>query len=153
MNFVRHNKQHPHSKRSSDVGAKEHSSTKTKQAQHRNVPAHPPSPPFTDKPVSPVRSAGSVAAAATSNVNAVLEEPDHNRSLPRYPGLERYKLLEEMGDGAFSVVYQAYDTVDRIKVAVKAIQKQELSNSQVCLTLIQPSFSSPPPKRTALTKL
>lgn len=52
--------------------------------------------------------------------------------LPSYPGLgNRYKLVEKMGDGAFSVVYKALDVETGENVAVKVIQKQTLSASQV----------------------
>lgn len=52
--------------------------------------------------------------------------------LPSYPGLgHRYKLVEKMGDGAFSVVYKALDIETGENVAVKVIPKQGLSPPQV----------------------
>lgn len=36
-----------------------------------------------------------------------------------------------MGDGAFSVVYKAYDIKTETEVAVKVVRKHELSNTQV----------------------
>ncbi|KIP09881.1 hypothetical protein PHLGIDRAFT_102234 [Phlebiopsis gigantea 11061_1 CR5-6] len=50
--------------------------------------------------------------------------------MPLYKGLEDYKLLEKMGDGAFSNVYKAVDLRTGQKVAVKVVRKYELSASQ-----------------------
>jgi hypothetical protein len=61
----------------------------------------------------------------------VAEENEQRSRLPRYPGLDRYKLMSKMGDGAFSIVYKAYDRSARAYVAVKVIHKQELSSSHV----------------------
>ncbi|OZJ06282.1 hypothetical protein BZG36_00811 [Bifiguratus adelaidae] len=60
----------------------------------------------------------------------VEEEKVARKKMPHYPGLERYELLEKMGDGAFSNVYKAYDTVEKRKVAVKAVRKRDMSASQ-----------------------
>ncbi|RKP27086.1 kinase-like domain-containing protein, partial [Syncephalis pseudoplumigaleata] len=49
---------------------------------------------------------------------------------PLYPGLEDFRLLEKMGDGAFSKVYKAYDLRHRRPVAIKVVRKYQLSNSQ-----------------------
>lgn len=54
-----------------------------------------------------------------------------NPRLPFHSGLERYALLKKMGDGAFSVVYKAYDIKTETEVAVKVVRKHELSNTQV----------------------
>ncbi|KAI9241216.1 MAG: hypothetical protein BYD32DRAFT_357784, partial [Podila humilis] len=59
------------------------------------------------------------------------EEKLAKNKMPVYPGLERYRLVEKMGDGAFSNVYKAYDTkMDRM-VAVKVVRKFELNAHQV----------------------
>lgn len=53
--------------------------------------------------------------------------------MPNYPGLERWMLLEKMGDGAFSNVYRAKDTMgDYDQVAIKVVRKFEMNSSQVC---------------------
>jgi hypothetical protein len=52
--------------------------------------------------------------------------------LPRYPGLERYILIEKMGDGAFSNVYKARDTQTHDEVAIKVVRKFEMNSNQVC---------------------
>ncbi|KAJ2961893.1 hypothetical protein NQZ79_g2884 [Umbelopsis isabellina] len=47
--------------------------------------------------------------------------------LPSYPGLERFTLIMEMGDGAFSKVYKAYDIQTGDYVAVKVVTKPDKS--------------------------
>ena len=62
----------------------------------------------------------------------VAEERESKGKLPRYPGLERYRLLEKMGDGAFSNVYRAKDLQGEFdEVAVKVVRKFEMNASQV----------------------
>lgn len=65
----------------------------------------------------------------------VAEENESKGKLPNYPGLERWKLLEKMGDGAFSNVYRARD-LDGIagEVAIKVVRKFEMNSSQVSHT-------------------
>ncbi|ANB14556.1 hypothetical protein AWJ20_2154 [Sugiyamaella lignohabitans] len=62
----------------------------------------------------------------------IAEENEERSKIHRYPGLERFDLIEKMGDGAFSIVYKAYDRTNKTYVAVKIIHKQELSTNQVC---------------------
>ena len=63
----------------------------------------------------------------------VAEERESKGKLPRYPGLDRYQLIEKMGDGAFSNVYRAKDTTGKYdEVAIKVVRKFEMSASQVC---------------------
>ncbi|CAO3592135.1 unnamed protein product [Absidia cylindrospora] len=47
--------------------------------------------------------------------------------LPIYEGLERFELLEKIGDGAFSNVFKARDLQTGKLVAIKVAQKQELN--------------------------
>ena len=86
------------------------------------------------------QAAGAAAAATGKNqkVNRddhlqaiVAEEREKAGKLPRYPGLERYSLVEKMGDGAFSNVYHARDTQTNGKVAIKVVRKFEMNNNQV----------------------
>ncbi|KAG0201824.1 hypothetical protein BGX28_005449, partial [Mortierella sp. GBA30] len=78
---------------------------------------------------------GNIAAFShSSNTEAasrmVAEENQQRNKLPAYLGLERFTLLEKMGDGAFSNVYKAHDTkADRI-VAVKVVRKYDMSAHQ-----------------------
>ncbi|KAH9894187.1 Pkinase-domain-containing protein [Cubamyces lactineus] len=60
----------------------------------------------------------------------VQEEREAKGKMPLYKGLENYKLIEKMGDGAFSNVYKAIDLRSGQKVAVKVVRKYELSASQ-----------------------
>ena len=62
----------------------------------------------------------------------VAEERESKGKMPRYPGLERWELVEKMGDGAFSNVYRAKDTQGQWgEVAIKVVRKFEMSNNQV----------------------
>ncbi|KIV95864.1 hypothetical protein, variant 1 [Exophiala mesophila] len=79
------------------------------------------------------------AAAKNQKINAqrdaeiqaiVAEEREKAGKLPRYPGLERYILLEKMGDGAFSNVYKARDTTTNDEVAIKVVRKFEMNSNQ-----------------------
>lgn len=63
----------------------------------------------------------------------VAEERESQGKLPKYPGLERWTLLEKMGDGAFSNVYRARDNTGRAgaEVAIKVVRKFEMNSTQV----------------------
>ncbi|PVH67688.1 hypothetical protein DL98DRAFT_275148, partial [Cadophora sp. DSE1049] len=61
----------------------------------------------------------------------VPEEIENKAKLPRYPGLERWQLIEKLGDGAFSNVYKARDLDGKAgEVAIKIVRKFELSSRQ-----------------------
>ena len=62
----------------------------------------------------------------------VAEERERSGKLPRYPGLDRFILVEKMGDGAFSNVYRAKDTETGDEVAIKVVRKFEMNSNQVC---------------------
>jgi hypothetical protein len=62
----------------------------------------------------------------------VAEEREAKGKMPRYPGLERWTLVEKMGDGAFSNVYKARDTTGQWgEVAIKVVRKFEMNSQQV----------------------
>lgn len=62
----------------------------------------------------------------------VEEERESKGKMPRYPGLERWSLVEKMGDGAFSNVYRARDTQGQWgEVAIKVVRKFEMNSNQV----------------------
>jgi hypothetical protein len=62
----------------------------------------------------------------------IAEENASKGKLPKYPGLERWQLLEKMGDGAFSNVYKARDLEGKAgEVAIKVVRKFEMNSSQV----------------------
>lgn len=60
----------------------------------------------------------------------VNEEKESRNKMPSYSGLEHYRLLEKMGDGAFSNVYEAISISTGQKIAVKVVRKYELNASQ-----------------------
>jgi len=61
----------------------------------------------------------------------VAEENESKGRLPRYPGLERWQLIEKMGDGAFSNVYRARDLDGEVEeVAIKVVRKFEMNSNQ-----------------------
>jgi hypothetical protein len=68
-----------------------------------------------------------------SNLAKLIAEENASKSkFPRYPGLERWELVEKMGDGAFSNVYRAKDLQgDLGEVAIKVVRKYEMNNMQV----------------------
>ncbi|KAJ6155548.1 Calcium/calmodulin-dependent protein kinase [Penicillium chermesinum] len=52
-------------------------------------------------------------------------------NMPSYPGLDRWRLLEKLGDGAFSSVYRASDTKSQHRdVAIKVMRKYEMNDRQ-----------------------
>ena len=62
----------------------------------------------------------------------VAEERESKGKMPQYPGLERWTLIEKMGDGAFSNVYRAKDNQGQYpEVAIKVVRKFEMNSSQV----------------------
>jgi hypothetical protein len=62
----------------------------------------------------------------------VAEENESKSKFPHYPGLERWDLIEKMGDGAFSNVYRARDREgDAGEVAIKVVRKFEMNSMQV----------------------
>ncbi|KAK5651485.1 hypothetical protein OQA88_11939 [Cercophora sp. LCS_1] len=61
----------------------------------------------------------------------VAEENAVRSKFPKYPGLERWDLIEKMGDGAFSNVYRARDLEGKVgEVAIKVVRKFEMNNQQ-----------------------
>lgn len=98
-------------------------------AQADNVAAHHAE---ADQSVSKAKSKriddGSIA-------KLVAEENATKNKFPRYPGLERWELIEKMGDGAFSNVYRARDLEGNAgEVAIKVVRKYEMNNLQVRAT-------------------
>jgi hypothetical protein len=70
----------------------------------------------------------------------VAEEREAKGKMPRYPGLERWVLLEKMGDGAFSNVYRARDSQGQWgEVAIKVVRKFEMNSQQVSIPRVLPA--------------
>jgi hypothetical protein len=78
------------------------------------------------KPGSKVRQDRSV------EIERLVAEENLTRSkMPKYPGLDRWILVEKMGDGAFSNVYRAKDsTTEYGEVAIKVVRKFEMNSNQ-----------------------
>ncbi|KAJ5236323.1 hypothetical protein N7489_006414 [Penicillium chrysogenum] len=132
-NFIRHGKQArlvtPHSEPTTDVS--------TIHAEPQRQPIGQYSPALeafgpegranaVHKPDSQVRQDRSV------EIERLVAEENMNRSkMPKYPGLERWILVEKMGDGAFSNVYRARDsTTEYGEVAIKVVRKFEMNSNQ-----------------------
>ena len=86
-----------------------------------------------------VGDAGSVSRSGKETDPSVIErivaeERESQGKLPKYPGLERWTLLEKMGDGAFSNVYRAREANGHgPEVAIKVVRKFEMNSTQVSL--------------------
>ncbi|KAJ5514483.1 hypothetical protein N7463_004035 [Penicillium fimorum] len=132
-NFIRHGKQArlvtPHSEPTTDVSAI--------HAEPQRQPIGQYSPALeafgpegranaVHKPDSQIRQDRSV------EIERLVAEENLNRSkMPKYPGLERWILVEKMGDGAFSNVYRAKDTTTEYgEVAIKVVRKFEMNSNQ-----------------------
>lgn len=88
------------------------------------------------------KAVGANASAVASDYDPqdverlVAEERESRGKMPRYPGLERWILVEKMGDGAFSNVYRAKDTQQQYpEVAIKVVRKFEMNSNQVSFVL------------------
>ncbi|KAI0599913.1 kinase-like domain-containing protein [Biscogniauxia sp. FL1348] len=85
------------------------------------------------EPNQSVSSGGSKAKRADdTHVAKIVQEENENRTkFTKYPGLERWELIEKMGDGAFSNVYRARDLEgDAGECAIKVVRKYEMNNMQ-----------------------
>ncbi|KAI0033805.1 kinase-like domain-containing protein [Vararia minispora EC-137] len=74
----------------------------------------------------------------------VAEERESAKKMPYYKGLERFQLLDKMGDGAFSNVYKAVELATGKRVAVKVVRKYELTSSQAGDKHLNPNFKKKP---------
>lgn len=137
-NFIRHGKQArfvtPHSEPTTDVSAIHAEPHPQPQGQfspaleafetgetrgNTQANAHPP-------PESQSRRDRSVEIE-----RIVAEEKETRSKMPKYPGLERWILVEKMGDGAFSNVYRARDSTGQYEqVAIKVVRKFEMNSNQ-----------------------
>lgn len=130
-NLIRHGKNH-HTVRAQDEPAYQAASHQPPSASHqpkqqqRDVP-HTAAQPTQQQQQTPHKGASKFKEHAETIVQ---EEREAKGKMPTYKGLENYKLLDKMGDGAFSNVYKAIDTRTGQKVAVKVVRKYELSASQ-----------------------
>ncbi|KAG2210058.1 hypothetical protein INT47_003494 [Mucor saturninus] len=78
----------------------------------------------------------------------VQEEKQRKTVLPQYPGLERYDITEKIGEGAFSYVFKARDTMTDKEVAIKVVRKRELDASETGKSHLHPNMK----KKTKATE-
>ncbi|EMD41022.1 hypothetical protein CERSUDRAFT_111598 [Gelatoporia subvermispora B] len=130
-NLIRHGKNH-HTVRQDEQSAKQPHVPALQQQQHtrqqRETP--PQQQQQTQKQASPQSTSQSSSKYKEHLEQIVQEEREAKGKMPTYVGLEDYKLIDKMGDGAFSNVYKAIDLSTGQKVAVKVVRKYELSASQ-----------------------
>ncbi|KAJ5137560.1 hypothetical protein N7526_003793 [Penicillium atrosanguineum] len=75
----------------------------------------------------------------------VAEEKMNRSKMPKYPGLERWILVEKMGDGAFSNVYRAKDSTGQLnEVAIKVVRKFEMNSNQMQSDPLHPTVKKVP---------
>lgn len=104
-----------------------HADNQNRVAQADHVAAHGLEPA---QQVQPPKSARRVDE--TDLAKLVAEENASKSKFHTYPGLERWELLEKMGDGAFSNVYRARDLQGNYgEAAIKVVRKYEMNSMQV----------------------
>lgn len=155
-NFIRHGKQArlvpPHAEPTTNVS--------TIHAQHQRQPQgqYPPAAgnldaldsrfgngqpqsqpqPHSQPPPQPTSPEAPRKQSREFEIERIVEEEKQSRNkMPKYPGLERWILLDKMGDGAFSNVYRAKDSTGQYgEVAIKVVRKYEMNSNQVgCITV------------------
>ncbi|EEQ86719.1 CAMK/CAMK1/CAMK1-RCK protein kinase [Blastomyces dermatitidis ER-3] len=143
-NFIRHGKQArvatPHAEPTTNVSTIHAEQQKQPQGQYpaiRGLDALDCRLPPKDASNAPGSKQTGTAANKGSRVHEseieqIIAEERRSRSMmPKYPGLERWELVEKMGDGAFSNVYRARDTTGKFKeVAIKVVRKFEMNSKQ-----------------------
>ncbi|KAI8342488.1 kinase-like domain-containing protein [Chlamydoabsidia padenii] len=65
-------------------------------------------------------------------------------TLPFYPSLERYEIIQKLGDGAFSDVYRARDKRSGQSVAIKVAQKYADDDPMIDLQHLHPNMKKKP---------
>ncbi|EMG50540.1 hypothetical protein G210_2337 [Candida maltosa Xu316] len=60
----------------------------------------------------------------------VEEENKERQKSPAYPNLQNYQVLDQMGEGAFSVVYKAIHLPSGKEVAIKILRKFQMDQAQ-----------------------
>ncbi|THH33804.1 hypothetical protein EUX98_g444 [Antrodiella citrinella] len=118
-NLIRHGKNH-HTARHEEA-----------QYQYSAPPAVPPTAQAHKQPRQQQQPEQGHSTKYKEEVEKIVqEEREAKAKMPVYKGLEQFKLLDKMGDGAFSNVYKAVNIHTGQKVAVKVVRKYELSASQ-----------------------
>ncbi|KZV64621.1 Pkinase-domain-containing protein [Peniophora sp. CONT] len=153
-NLIRHGKAHTHaSPRSDELSSPPPSASSNsrsrgyqqEQQQPMQQAAVPEKRTSSQQTATPTQTSSTAQHKYSKEVEQIVaEERDAKTKLPRYKGLERFELLEKMGDGAFSNVFKAVDTVTGQKVAVKVVRKFELTSSQAGDKHLNPNFKKRP---------
>ncbi|KII95335.1 hypothetical protein PLICRDRAFT_169999 [Plicaturopsis crispa FD-325 SS-3] len=128
-NLIRHGKNHHHANEDASPSPRSSVDTPQSSPKRRTERERDPQPQPDPKVV------------AETIVN---EEREQKSKMPTYAGLENFKLLDKMGDGAFSNVYKALDLTTGKKVAVKVVRKYELNASQAGDKHLNPQFKKKP---------
>ncbi|KAG8218802.1 kinase-like domain-containing protein [Butyriboletus roseoflavus] len=128
-----------HNHRQLDADTQE--STKLPPQASQNTIKQPQHP--AEQPIENHTSPSPEASTKREMVAASGGRPSKS-NLPTYKGLENFKLVARMGDGAFSDVYKAIDLATGEKVAVKVVRKHELNASQAGEKYLSPQFKKKP---------
>ncbi|OCH95837.1 Pkinase-domain-containing protein [Obba rivulosa] len=128
-NLIRHGKNH-HAVRHEEQASQQPSVPQAQQHSRQRRESPPQQQQQTQKQASPQPNNQSSSKYKEHLEQIVQEEREAKGKMPTYVGLEDFKLLDKMGDGAFSNVYKAIDLRTGQKVAVKVVRKYELSASQ-----------------------
>ncbi|KAI5467489.1 kinase-like domain-containing protein [Mariannaea sp. PMI_226] len=128
-NFIRHGKQARTANIAEDASRKLEASQPIAPNAHHAVPD--PVDVYAEPVADTHKTSKSKRVDDTNLAKIVAEENASKSKFPRYPGLERWELIDKMGDGAFSNVYRARDTTgDRGEVAIKVVRKYEMNSMQ-----------------------
>ncbi|KAH8830173.1 kinase-like domain-containing protein [Flagelloscypha sp. PMI_526] len=124
-NLIRHGKNHAHQQQQAQPASKRQGGHLDVQPEAKQQPL--PSPGYRE--------------AAEMIVN---EEREEKSKMPTYKGLDKFKLVTKMGDGAFSNVYKAQDLSTGQNVAIKVVRKRELNQQQAGEKHLDPNFKKKP---------
>ncbi|KAH9994071.1 kinase-like domain-containing protein [Russula compacta] len=121
-NLIRHGKNHVHL-RQDDFPPSQSSAVPTTDARsqperRQRVDVQPQSQPKQQQPIQAQPVTTKHSQQYTREVEEIVrEERAAMGKMPSHKGLERFKLVEKMGDGAFSNVYKALDLTSGTNVA------------------------------------
>ncbi|KAK4144441.1 kinase-like domain-containing protein [Dichotomopilus funicola] len=143
-NFIRHGKQ---ARAADEPGRSKNEETSPNQQPVKNITARATDPVLGSSAAAKSQQATHYEPAQPQAIDGkakqqkripdeniaklVAEENESKSKFPNYPGLERWRLIEKMGDGAFSNVYRAQDREGTAgEVAIKVVRKYEMNSMQ-----------------------
>ncbi|KAH8693815.1 calcium/calmodulin-dependent protein kinase [Talaromyces proteolyticus] len=144
-NFIRHGKQArlvtPHAEPTTDVTAVHAEQQRQPHGQYTNNLDEIEQKRSNGQQKSP----DSNAKISRADIERLVAEERHSKSkMPKYPGLERWILIEKMGDGAFSNVYRARDSEGQLgEAAIKVVRKFEMNSNQGDAHVLPPFRKKP----------